>query len=74
VSFRITKKRVYMVLRASDKKIAGVMVTSGGPSPWEPPGYAAPIDQTESIPAEEIRERAQTLGAMLRRNTGLRKN
>jgi len=44
------------------------------PGFWEPPGDAAPIEQTDSIPAEEIRERAQTRRAMLRRNTGLRKN
>jgi natural product biosynthesis luciferase-like monooxygenase protein len=44
------------------------------PAFWEPPGYAAPIEQIESIPAQEIRERAQTRRAMLKRNSGLRKN
>jgi hypothetical protein len=47
---------------------------AGVPRFWEPPGYAAPIEQIDSIPAEEIRERAQTRRAMLKRNTGLRKN
>jgi hypothetical protein len=43
------------------------------PGLLEPPGYAA-IEQIESIPAEEIRERAQTRRAMLKRNIGPRKN
>lgn len=44
------------------------------PCLWEPPGDPARIEQIESIPAEEIRERVQTRRAMLKRNIGPRKN